>query len=123
MGSLGALPEGSTSYSYFTGSMLNENDNDFKQEKEPDVERIDLEDEVLFLVNIGYDDSNYSVKVNARSLTIVFDADEKNIEIGLDFDVDIENSSVSTRNGIMEISLKIASKGSSGEREGYLRIN
>lgn len=120
MGSLGALPEGSTSYSYFTGSMINENENELQQEKEPVVERFDLDDEVLFVVNIGHEDGEHSVKVDARTMTIAFN---KNITIDLDFDVNIEDSSVSTRNGVMEISLKIAKKGSSGAREGYLRVN
>ena len=123
MGSLGTFPEGSTSFSYFTGSSINENDNEFEQEKEPDFERIDLEDEVLFLVKTGYEDTGYSVKIDARTMLITFDGTRKSIKIDLDFDVDIENSSVSSRNGIMEISLKIASKGKSGAREGYLRIN
>jgi len=123
MGSLGAIPEGSTSYSYFTGSMISENDNDFQQEKEPDIERFDLDDGVLFVVNIGHEDSGYSVKVDAHTMTIASNADSKNITVDLDFDVDIEHSSVSTRNGVMEISLKIATKDSSGAREGYLRVN
>lgn len=123
MGSLGALPEGSTSYSYFTGSMMNENDNEFQKEKEPDVERFDLDDEVLFVAILGHEDSEPSVKVDARRMTIVFNTDGKDINIDLDFDVDIQHSSVSTRNGVMEISLKIAAKGSSGAREGYLKVN
>lgn len=123
LGSLGTLPEGSTSYSYFTGSMMDEDDNEFNQEKEPDVERIDLDDEVLFLVSIGYEDSEFSVKISARTMIISFDVVDKNIKVDLDFDVDIDNSSVSSRNGIMEISLKIAAKNNSGAREGYLRMN
>lgn len=123
MGSLGALPEGSTSYSYFTGSMINENDNQFQKEKELDVERFDLDDEVLFVVNLRHEDSEYSVKVHARRMTIASSTDGKDINIDLDFDVDIEHSSVSTRNGVMEISLKIAAKGSLGAREGYLKVN
>ncbi|MDH4213696.1 MAG: hypothetical protein OEV85_07215 [Candidatus Thorarchaeota archaeon] len=123
LGSLGTLPEGSTSYSYFTGSMMDEDDNEFNQEKEPDFERIDLEDEVLFLVKTGYEDTSHSVKIDARTMTITFDGTRKSIKIDLDFDVDIEKSSVSSRNGVMEISLKMASKGNSGAKEGYLRIN
>jgi HSP20 family molecular chaperone IbpA len=46
----------------------------------------------------------------------------KVIKVDLDFDVDIKNSSVSSRNGIMEITLKKGTKESSRMREGYLKI-
>jgi HSP20 family molecular chaperone IbpA len=124
IGSIGAIPEGSTSFSYFTDSLYNgpENDNELLQENEPELERIDLDDEILFLVNIDYEDHEFSVKVDARTMTITRGMARKVIKVDLDFDVDIKNSSVSSRNGIMEITLKKGTKESSRMREGYLKI-
>jgi hypothetical protein len=125
IGSLGAFPEGSTSFSYFTDSRFSdpENDSELPEEKEPEIERIDLDGEVLFLVNIGYEDHDFSVKVDTRTMTITYGVEKKIIKVNLDFDADIEHSSVSSRNGVMEISLKIGTKMNSKVRNGYLRIN
>jgi HSP20 family molecular chaperone IbpA len=122
---MGSLPEGSTSYSYHAGSMYSdpENDNELRREKEADIERIDLDDEALFLVNIGYEESEPSVRIDPGIMTITFGIEHQTIKADLDFDVDIDNSNVSSRNGVLEISLRIAKKSSSGAREGYLRIN
>jgi HSP20 family molecular chaperone IbpA len=125
-GSLGALPEGTTSFSYVAGSLFNDTDNEGRilSDTEPDIERIDLEDEVLFIVDIGYNDANeYSVKVEAKTLKIIHEIDGKEKLVDLDFDIDIDHSHASLRNGIVEISLKIAKKGNPGNREGYLTID
>jgi len=125
-GSLGAFPEGTTSFNYVTGSILDDTDNEGRilSDTEPDIERIDLEDEVLFIVNIGCNDANeYSVKVEAKTLKIIHEIDGKERRVDLDFDVDINHSHASLRNGVVEISLKIAEKGKSGNREGYSTID
>jgi hypothetical protein len=123
--SMGSFPEGSTTYSYNTGSMYNdfENDDALQEKKDSDVERIDLEDEVLFLVNIGYEDREPSVRVDVGSMTITPGTLNQPIKVDLDFEVDVANSYMSSRNGVLEISLKVAEKGSSGAREGFLISN
>ncbi len=125
-GSLEAFPEGTASFSYVTGSVFNDADSEGRilSDTEPDIEQIDLEDEVLFIVNIGYNDANeYSVKVEAKTLKIIHEIDGKERRVDLGFDVDINHSHASLRNGVMEISLKIAKKGNSGNREGYLMLD
>jgi HSP20 family molecular chaperone IbpA len=124
IGSLNTFPEGSTSFSYFTDSTVNEPDSGFElsDEKEPATERIDLEDQVLFIVNIGFTDSAYSVRVDGKTLIITYGQESKETRIVLDFDVDIEKSKVSSRNGVLEISLLKARKTDSGLRNGYLKI-
>ncbi|RDE15475.1 MAG: hypothetical protein C4K48_03900 [Candidatus Thorarchaeota archaeon] len=125
-GSLGAFPEGTTSFSYVTGSVFSDTDTEGRilSDSEPDIERIDLEDEVLFIANIGYNDpSEYSIKVEAKTLRIIHEIDGKERRVDLDFDVEINHSHASLRNGVLEISLKIEKKGNSGNREGYLTID
>jgi len=125
-GSLGAFPEGTRSFGYVTGSMFDDADEEgsIPSDAEPDIERIDLEDEVLFIVNIGHSDADeYSVKVEGKTLRIIHEIDGKEKRVDLDFDVDITHSHASLRNGVLEITLKIAERSGSDNREGYLMIN
>jgi len=62
------------------------------------------------------------VKIEGRTLK-VFDQVEGNETVfDLDFDVDIENSRTSCRNGILEIELK-KTDDIDGQNEGYLKID
>lgn len=125
-GSLGEFPDGAISFSFFAGSSFDnlEDEGSIPSAEDVDFERIDLEDYVLFLINIGSaSEEDYAIKVEKRSLKIIHNIDGKEIQADLDFDVDIENSRVSSRNGVMEISLKIAKRGNSGKSEGYLKTN
>jgi HSP20 family molecular chaperone IbpA len=123
MGSLGAFPEGSESFGYFSGSTVNEPGNEFdlSGERELEIEQIDLEDQVLILVDIGYIDGEYSVRVDNKNLIITYGVEKKETRVSLDFNVDLVKSKVSSRNGVMEITLMKAKKADSSLRNGYLK--
>jgi HSP20 family molecular chaperone IbpA len=124
MGSLNTFPEGSESFSFFSGSTVNgsKNEIDLSEEREPEIEQIDLEDQMLILVEIGFTDGEYSVRVDDRNLIITYGLENKEKRVTLDFDVDFEKSKVTSRNGVMEISLVKSKKDDSGLRSGYLKI-
>jgi HSP20 family molecular chaperone IbpA len=124
MGSLGAFPEGSESFSYFSGSTVNEprNELDLSGKRELEIEQIDLEDQMLILVDIGYTDGEYSVRVDNKDLIITYGLENKETHVSLNFNVELEKSKASSRNGVMEITLMKAKKAGSGLRSGYLKI-
>jgi HSP20 family molecular chaperone IbpA len=124
-GSIGTFQEGSGFFNYFSDSAVKESDrlSELTDEKELDMERIDLEDQVLFLVTMDFDDSESSARVAENTLIVAYGPENKEIRADLDFDVDIEKSHVSKRNGVVEISLKKAKKDGSGLKNGYLKID
>jgi HSP20 family molecular chaperone IbpA len=126
MNSMGTMPEGETTIRYWTNSGTNNPGlvsfpgTDIVNE--PQAEIIDLDDKVLFLVEVGFEDELIDVKVEERTLKIFNQVEGKETEFNLDFDVDIEQSKSSCRNGILEIELKKAEDIES-PNEGYLRID
>ena len=91
-------------------------------EYEMQAEVIDLEDRVLFLVEVGSEDEIIDVKVEGRTLSVFNQVDGNETIFDLDFDVNIEDSRTTCRNGILEIELKKAN-GQDGPTEGYLKID
>jgi len=124
MNSMGQMTDGETTVGYWTSSGLGgPGMTDIPvTEYEIQAEVIDLEDRVLFLVEIGPEDEIIDVKVEGRTLCVFNQVDGNETIFDLDFDVDIEDSQTSCRNGILEIELKKA-KDQDGPREGYLKIN
>ena len=121
---MGQMPGGETTIRYWTSSGLTDPGMSSIPETEevnrPQAEIIDLDDKVLYLVEVGPEDELIDVKVENRTLKI-FDQVEGNVmEFDLDFDVDIEQSHSSCRNGILEIELKKA-ESVEESNEGYLR--
>ncbi len=124
MNSMGPIPEGTATVQYWTNSKFGGQgmaNNIAEVNKEIQAEVIDLDDRVLFLVEVGYEDELIDVKVEGRTLR-VFDQVEGNETVfDLDFDVDIENSRASCRNGILEIELK-KTDNTDSKNEGYLEV-
>ena len=124
MNSMGQMTDGDTTIRYWTNSRLGgPGMTDIPEtEYELQAEVIDLEDRVLFLVEVGHENNIIDVKVEERTLKVFNQVDGNETIFDLDFDVDIEDSRTSYRNGILEIELKKA-KDQDGPREGYLKID
>ncbi|MCK5264213.1 MAG: Hsp20/alpha crystallin family protein [Candidatus Thorarchaeota archaeon] len=123
MNSMGSIQDGETTVQYWSNSSFGPGMANVPEVSEDiQAEVIDLEDRVLFLVEVGHEDELIDVKVEGRTLK-VFDQVEGNETVfDLDFDVDIENSRTSCRNGIVEIELK-KTDDTDGQNEGYLKID
>ncbi|MHA1863012.1 MAG: Hsp20/alpha crystallin family protein [Candidatus Thorarchaeota archaeon] len=125
MNSMGPIPEGKATVQYWTNSrfggpgMAN---NIVEVNKEIQAEIIDLEDRVLFLLEVKYEDELFDVKVEGRTLKVFDQVEGIETVFDLDFDVDIENSRTSFRNGILEIELK-KTEDTDVQNEGYLEID
>jgi len=124
MNSMGQMPGGETTIRYWTSSGLT---NPGIQGipgnavvDEPQAEIIDLDDKVLYLIEVGSEDELIDVRVENRTLKVFNQVEGNEIEFDLEFDVDIEESRSSCRNGILEIELKKAKNGKHST-EGYLR--
>ena len=124
MEAFGGIPEGNMTIRSWNGSMVNE-PLDTQVEptaNEPQVEKIDLGDSTLILIEGQNDSVNPSVKVTGSSIIVQLGPESKEIKIDVGFQIDLEKSNVSHRNGVIEISVvKIESEGSSGN-DGFLKI-
>ncbi len=124
MNSMGQMPGGETTIRYWTSSGLTNPGMPSIPENEvvdqPQAEIIDLDDKVLYLIEVGPEDELVDVKVENRTLKVFNQVEGKEIEFDLEFDVDIGQSRSSCRNGILEIQLKKTEKVESSN-EGYLR--
>jgi len=123
MKSMGPISDGEGTISYWSDSTFSKPDVGVTSPhpNELQAEVIDLEDKVLFLVELENEGTLFDVKVEERTLRVNDQIEGNEIEFDLDFDVDIDNSRVSLRNGILEIELKKAVS-DNGPKEGYLRI-
>ncbi|MFW9844620.1 MAG: hypothetical protein ACFFEV_08585 [Candidatus Thorarchaeota archaeon] len=123
MKSMGQISDGEGTISYWTDSTFGNPDvgEMSPSSDEMHAEVIDLEDRVLFLVEMETDSTLVDVKVEGRTLLVNDQIEGDVVEFDLDYDVDIENSLVSVRNGIVEIELKKAAS-DDGPKEGYIRI-
>lgn len=124
MEAFGGIPEGNMTIRSWNGSMVNEPLDSQVEPKvnEPQVEKIDLGDSTLILIEGPNDSLNPSVKVTGSSIVVQLGPESKEIKIDVGFQIDLEKSNVSHRNGVIEISVaKIESEGSSGN-DGFLKI-
>lgn len=122
MESFGGMPEGSFSIRSWEDSTVNGplEQNIERQNDEPQVEKIDLGDSVLFLIQRQFD-SNFEpeVKVDGEEITVKTDSG-KDIILQPGFIVDREKSTVSYRNGVIEIT--VVKTDNPITSEGHLRI-
>jgi len=123
MNSMGSIQDGETTVQYWSNSRFGPGMVNIPEVNEDlQAEVIDLDDRVLFLVEVGYEDELIDVKVEGRTLKIFDQVEGNETVFDLDFDVDIENSRTSCRNGILEIELK-KTNDTDGQNEGYLKID
>ena len=123
MNSMGSIQDGETTVQYWSNSRYDPGMANIPEVSEDiQAEVIDLEDRVLFLIEVGHEDELIDVKVEGRTMKVFNQVEGKETVFDLDFDVDIENSRTSCRNGIVEIELK-KTDDMDGQNEGYLKID
>ena len=119
----GNLPEGSFTIRSWDGSIVDRPLEPTIEQRsdEPQVEKIDLGDSVLFVIQ-GHFGSDFEpeVKVIGEELIVRVGLDTPDIHLHPRFNVDRERSTVSYRNGVIEIT--VVKSENPEANEGLLRI-
>jgi hypothetical protein len=124
MESFGGIPEGNMRFRSWNGSIVNEpldRQVELKSD-DPIVEKIDLGDSVLILIQGQNDIENPSVKVSGSTVIVQLGPERKEINIEVGFPIDLEKSNVSHRNGVMEISVVNSDSEDTSKNDGFLKI-
>jgi HSP20 family molecular chaperone IbpA len=124
MEAFGGMPEGNMTFRSWNGSMVNEPlDSQVEPTRdEPLVEKIDLGDSVLILIEGPTDMENSPVKVSGTTIIVQLGSERTEVVVDVGFQIDLEKSNVSYRNGVIEISaVKTESEGT-GSNDGILEI-
>ncbi|MFW9800272.1 MAG: hypothetical protein ACFFD9_07545 [Candidatus Thorarchaeota archaeon] len=88
----------------------------------PHVERFDLDDRVILVIDACSLDQEPTVRVSGNRATVTFGSDGTGMEYETEFKIDPEKSVVSCRNGVAEVKLEKAEEGDSfDEVERVLR--
>ena len=124
MEAFGGIPEGNMTFRSWNGSMVNEPlDSQVEPTRdEPLVEKIDLGDSVLILIEGQTDIENTPVKVSGTTIIVQLGSERKEVVVDVGFQVDLEKSNVSHRNGVMEISAVKTESEDTGSNDGVLKI-
>ena len=124
MEAFGGMPEGEFSFRTWNGPIVNEPlDRGIEpMVEEPLVEKIDLGDSVLVLID-GYTEAEPpTVRVSGSSVIVQLGPEQKEVSVDVGFTVDLEKSLVSHRNSVIEISVIKAENEDSSENDGFLKI-
>jgi HSP20 family molecular chaperone IbpA len=121
MEAFGDMPEGSFSIRSWNGSTVTRPlETEIEpMTNEPEVEKIDLGDSVLLLIQEEFE-IEPKVRVEGSIITVQTGTEREDITLEIEFPIDLEKSNVSYRNGVLEITAVRAETES--EREGYLKI-
>ena len=124
MESFGGIPEGNMTIRSWNGSIVNEPLDRKVEPKsvEPLVEKIDLGESVLILIEGQNDHENLSVKVSGPSIVVQIGPERTEINVEVGFPIDLEKSNVSHRNGVIEISAVKTESEDTGGNDGFLKI-
>ncbi|MFX1561573.1 MAG: hypothetical protein ACFFBL_13370 [Promethearchaeota archaeon] len=124
MEAFGGLPEGSMTFRSWNGSIVNEplETQVEPQSNEPSVEKIDLGDSAIILVEWLNDHETPTVKVSGSMVTIQLGPEKEEINVDVGFHVDRERSNVSHRNGVLEISVVKTDVEDTSDNDGFLKI-
>ena len=124
MEAFGGMPEGNMTIRSWNGSIVNEPlDAQIESDRiEPLVEKIDLGDSVLILIEGPTDTETPIVKVSGSSIIVQFGAESKEINVDVGFQIDFEKSNVSHRNGVLEITAVKTEDGRKNSSDGFLKI-
>ena len=120
----GTFPEGNVTIRSWTGSFVNEPlESEIKPKgDEPIVEKIDLGDSVIFLIQGHFDTSvEPVVKVDGENITVKLDNETQSMNLEPGFLIDLEKSNISNRNGVIEIVVFRAEN--QEESRGYLKLD
>ncbi|MFW9964187.1 MAG: hypothetical protein ACFFCX_11520 [Candidatus Sifarchaeia archaeon] len=123
MGTFG-MPEGSIRIRSWNDSFVDETPEaqiNLKSE-EPLVEKIDLEDGVLVVIDGLNNLEDPKVKVTESTIFVQPGLDRRELMIEVGFPIDLEKSTASHRNGIMEITAVKANSNIERSSDGFLKI-
>ncbi|MHA1963807.1 MAG: hypothetical protein ACW97G_04410 [Candidatus Thorarchaeota archaeon] len=124
MEAFGGMPEGNMTIRSWNGSMVNEPlDRQVEpMREEPLVEKIDLGESVLILIEWQTESETPSVKVSGSTIVVQLGPERKEISVDVGFQIDLEKSNVSHRNGVIEISAVKTESDSTSSNDGFLKI-
>ena len=123
MEAFGNMPEDGLFIKSWNGSIVNEPMNSqIKVNNEPQVEKIDLGDSVLILIESRDSMETPTVRVSGSEIFVQLTPEKEEISIDAGFLIDVEKSKLSYRNGIVEISAVKVEDKRIGSNEGFLRI-
>lgn len=118
------IPEGSMKIKSWNGSNVYEYPETEIQpvSEEPIVEKIDLGESTLILIDGLHDTDAPTIKVSGSKIIVQISPDKKEIDIEVGFQIDLAKSNVTNRNGVLEISVIKAEKIKSKNNSGFLKI-
>jgi hypothetical protein len=124
METFGEMPEGSMNVRVWNGSIVNEPiDAQIEHsDDEPLVEKIDLEEGALILIEWRDDIESPSVRVSGSTVYAQGAPEKKEVSVDVGFTIDIDRSKVSHRNGITEISVAKTDRLVKGKTDGFLNV-
>jgi HSP20 family molecular chaperone IbpA len=125
MESFGAMPKGSIRVRSWNDSFVDETPKTQidPMSDEPLVEKIDLEDGDLIVIDRLNDVEDFKVKVAESKIFVQHSPDRKEITIEVGFPIDLEKSTASYRNGVLEITAIKANTNVKNISDGFLRID
>ncbi|MFW9974856.1 MAG: hypothetical protein ACFFDQ_06310 [Candidatus Thorarchaeota archaeon] len=118
------IPEGSMTIRSWNGSNVYQSPETEIQpvNEEPNVEKIDLGESTLILIDGLHDTDTPTVKVSGSKIIVQISPDRKEIDIEVGFQIDLKKSIVTNRNGVLEISAIKAENIKIKENSGFLKI-
>jgi hypothetical protein len=124
METFGEMPEGNMNVRVWNDSIVNEPiDAQIEHDDDsPIVEKIDLEEGALILIEWRDDVNSPSVRVSDSTIFAQASPDKKEISVDVGFLIDTDRSKVSHRNGITEISVAKTDRVVKGKTDGFLNI-
>jgi hypothetical protein len=120
----GEVPDGSVSIRSWNGSIVSD---PLEQQIEPNnddpiIETIDLGESSLILIELQNETETPSVRVTGSNIIVQPGPERKEITVDVGFQIDLEKSNVSHRNGVIEISVAKAINEGNGSNDGFLKI-
>lgn len=124
MEAFGGIPEGNMTLRSWNGSIVNESLDKQVEPKsdEPLVETIDLGESVLILIEGQNDLESPSVEVSGLTIVVQTGLERADINVEVGFQIDVEKSNVSHRNGVIEITAVKADSEGTVKNDGFLKI-
>jgi hypothetical protein len=124
METFGEMPEGNMDFRVWNGSIVNEPiDAQIEHNDDsPLVEKIDLEEGALILIDWRDDVDSPSVRISGSTVFAKASPEKKEISVDVGFLIDIDRSKVSHRNGITEISVAKTDRLVKGKTDGFLNV-
>jgi hypothetical protein len=124
MESFGEMPEGNVNFRVWNGSIVNEPiDAQIEHDDDsPFVEKIDLEEGALILIDWRDNVDSPSVRISGTTVFAQAAFDKKEISVDVGFLIDLDRSKVSHRNGITEISVAKTDRLAKGKTDGFLNV-